>query len=235
MQTASDIYYHGPVIVFDLDDTLYSEYEHAVGAYRAVCSMSDLCHPKVRKVALEAMTGALERGENPFDSLEESLAAAGFPSLATVHRRLNVYRHFKPSALTLYPDAKDVLNRLRERNIRMAIVTDGRSFTQSAKIRALGIEDFFHPADILISGETGHDKSEPDNFTAIVHHYPEASRFVYIGDNPARDFDVPLSLGWETFCLRSRKNNIHPQTAEALAAIPETRLIDSLNDVADTL
>ncbi len=32
--------------------------------------------------------------------------------------------------------------------------------------------------------------------------YPNASQFIYIGDNPAKDFYWPRRLGWRTFGLR---------------------------------
>ena len=226
--TPSDIYYHGPVVVFDLDDTLFSEREHALSAYREVCRMPDLCHPAVSRVAFEAMTTALDEGRNPFDALANALEERGIATVATTERRLDVYRSHRPASLTLYPDARRALDLLRDAGVRCAVVTDGRSLTQRAKIEALGIADRFHPADIRISEETGHDKSDPDNFVDIVHHYPEASRFVYVGDNPAKDFDTPAMLGWDTYCLRAREGNIHPQPDTDLATT-----VDSLVDVTE--
>jgi|GEM_PF-2129001 len=228
--SVSDIYYHGPVVALDLDDTLYSEREHAVAAYRAVAAMPDIASPALSPRVVRVMAAALDRRENPFDALEEMLARDCIATLADTAQRVQVYRSCRPRRLTLYPDARKLLDALRDRGVRCAIVTDGRSATQRGKIRALGIEDRFHPGDILISGETGHDKTEPDNFTALVHHYPEASRFIYIGDNPAKDFDMPAMLGWDTYCLRSRPGNIHPQ-GECSNAV----MVESLTDILDCI
>ena len=226
----SDIYYHGPVVALDLDDTLYSEREHAVAAYRAVAAMPDIASPSLSQRVVQVMTDALDRRENPFDALEEMLERDCIATLADIVQRVQVYRGYRPRRLTLYPDARELLDALRDRGVRCALVTDGRSATQRGKIRALGIEDRFHPQDILISGETGHDKTEPDNFAAVVHHYPEASRFIYIGDNPAKDFAMPAMLGWDTYCLRSRPGNIHPQ-GECADAV----MIDSLTEILELI
>ena len=54
------------VAAFDLDDTLYPEYDFVVSGYRAV---AELLPQKDRKCALEAMSQAYAAGENPFDAL----------------------------------------------------------------------------------------------------------------------------------------------------------------------
>ena len=64
----------------------------------------------------------------------------------------------------------------------------------------------------------------------MVHHYPEASRFIYVGDNPAKDFVVPAMLGWDTYCLRSRPGNIHPQQE-----CPDAVMVDSLTGILDNI
>lgn len=226
----SDIHYHGPVVALDLDDTLYSEREHAVCAYRAVAAMPDIASPALSPRVIQVMTDALDRRENPFDALEQLLERDCIATLADTPQRVQVYRNCRPRCLSLYPDARKLLDALRDRGVRCALVTDGRSATQRGKICALGIEDRFHPQDILISGETGHDKTEPDNFAALVHHYPEASRFIYVGDNPAKDFVVPAMLGWDTYCLRSRPGNIHPQQE-----CPDAVMVDSLTGILDNI
>lgn len=214
MEVTADIHYHGPVVAFDLDDTLFSERQHAVQAYREIADMDG---PNQLPQAFNIMREALDEGRNPFNALDDAMYDRSIGSATGVADWLRTYRAFCPSWLPLYPDAEEVLDALQKANVRMALLTDGRSHTQRAKIQALGIESYFHPADILISEETGYDKTSAENFIALVHHYPEASRFIYIGDNPAKDFEMPSQLGWECYCLRAREGNIHPQPATANA------------------
>lgn len=215
--------YGGTVVVFDLDDTLFSEREWAVGAYRLVASQPQFSgHAE----AIERlMADALSCRENPFDRLEGYMSANGLSYPGYIPALVALYRSWQPEKLTLWPDALETLGELEHHGIPRALITDGRSITQRAKIRALGISGFFLPEDILISEETGARKTEPGNFAAVEKRYPRAACYIYVGDNPARDFTVPRSRGWECLCLRARMGNIHPQ---GQTDIP---LISSLNEL----
>lgn len=215
--------YGGTVVVFDLDDTLFPEREWAVGAYRLVASQSQFAG---HSAAIEKlMSYALTHRENPFDRLEAYMAANSLSYPGSIPALVALYRSWQPEKLTPWPDALEILCELESRGIPRALITDGRSLTQRAKLRALGVSGFFLPEDILISGETGARKTESGNFAAVENRYPCAARYMYIGDNPARDFTVPRSRGWECLCLRARKGNIHaqPQT--------DVPLISSLNEL----
>ncbi len=163
------------------------------------------------------MEQALARGENHYSALEGLLGSYGIaeekiretmPSLVASCRA-----HLPdPDIYSLRKDAAQLLESLRKKGIRMGLITDGRSVTQRRKIESLGLSEYFPPEMILISGETGSGKESPANFEHTVRLLPEASRFIYIGDNPAKDFLNPNLLGWETVCLLdSAGRNIHSQ------------------------
>lgn len=215
--------YGGTVVAFDLDDTLFSEREWAVGAYRLVASQPQFeGHAEAME---QLMSRALARRENPFDSLEVYIEANGLNYPGGIPALVSLYRSWQPEKLTLWPDAIEILGELERRGVPRVLITDGRSLTQRAKILALGIADFFLPEDIFISEETGACKTEPGNFAAVENRYPPPARYIYIGDNPVRDFTVPRSRGWECLCLRARKGNIHPQEQT------DVPLISSLNEL----
>lgn len=227
----SEITYHGPVIVFDLDDTLYSESEYVASGYRAV---ADAVHKKTGADAEDAfgtMMMAHDTGLNPFDVLLGYLESEGAASAITIQDCVEIYRTHAPR-INLRDGARRLLDRLRAKGIRAGLLTDGRSVTQRAKIKALGIEEYFHPDDIVISGETGHEKTDPDGFRHFVHRYPEAAGFYYIGDNPAKDFRHPNRMGWTTACLADDGRNIHPQDVPHPACDDACHTIGSLDEVA---
>ena len=86
-------------------------------------------------------------------------------------------------------------------------MTDGRSITQRLKLRALGLGDI--PA--YVSEEYGGaDKPDPTRFLAIVNDFP-ADHYVYVADNPGKDFFAPNDLGWLTIGVRHNGRGIHPQ------------------------
>lgn len=124
---------------------------------------------------------------------------------------LAVYRYHIPE-ISLPSDSKKILDHLKEAQVNMGMITDGRSQTQRAKIMALGL-DAYIPADkILISEEVGTDKHWPTAFELMMKRNSSESSFTYIGDNPEKDFYWPNKLGWKTIMLIDKDRvNIHPQ------------------------
>lgn len=194
------------LVAFDLDDTLYKEADFACSAYREIAALAEADFGLDPDGAFAAMAGALSRKENPFDALE-AFAGRALPVAEWVRR----YRIHRPT-IALSDGVGALLDRLKVQGCRLAVVTDGRSLTQRNKIEALGLSRWIDGDNILISEETGADKTLPDNFVALERRYP-GEQWVYVGDNPAKDFYHPNRRGWTTVCLADSGRNIHPQTA----------------------
>lgn len=204
-----DLHYHGPVVAIDLDDTLYPEAEYVNSAYRAIADAMQRRDEIDPASALKVMQRAFRIGVNPFDALLDA-----FPSISRkelfVPMCVEIYRYHTPH-LSLPDESRKFLENLRSKNIRMALVTDGRVTTQWAKIVALSLGEFFNPADIWISQERGIGKLSIEPWRYLTGRYPEASGFFAIGDNPAKDFLYPNMLGFTTICLKDPGGNVHPQ------------------------
>ena len=98
----------------------------------------------------------------------------------------------------------------------MGMITDGRIQTQRLKIHALGLDKYIPEQNILISEATGADKHFSLPFDIMMRRNPGESRFVYVGDNPEKDFLWPNRLGWLTVMLLDTDGrNIHPQRIPA--------------------
>ncbi len=226
MNGMHDLAYHGPVVILDLDDTLYPEVDFVRSGYQAVAESlfrRDGINPDE---TLRVMMDAFKSGNNPFDSLLEAFPGISYPD-SLIPMCVSIYRFHTPK-LELPRSSLDFLLALQRRGIRMALVTDGRAVTQMAKIRALGIEEFFSPHDILISEEQGIGKTDIHPWRTIAGHYPEASRFFIIGDNPAKDFFYPNMLGFTTICLSDKGTNIHSQTSSPSEAHKPQIILDTI-------
>ncbi len=221
-----------PVVTFDLDDTLYPERDFALSGYRAVVSALDL-PTELASVAFNAMAAALDARGNPFDALAAAVGAR-IGARDGIRRLVEIYRTHFPD-IRLPGPSLDILRWLRASGIATALVTDGRSLTQRNKIAALGLGRFFSPCSIFISEETGHQKPDPDSFRRIMELYGSHRHYIYVGDNPAKDFIAPNILGWTTVALSDRGSNIHRQPLVYGHPSSPDVVIESLSQVRSLL
>ena len=225
-----DLGYQNVVVVFDLDDTLFYEKDYVISAYRAIDRYMVDKHSIAQDFCYQTMIVAFEKKQNPFDALFHALSGT-YPEVnEDIATLLDIYRYHAPS-ISLSPQTSEFLQQLQSMKIRMGLVTDGRSKTQRNKIDALGIAKYFDAQDIIISEEIGKDKSSPDAFSHFVHRFPNAKGFIYVGDNPAKDFLWPNLLGWKSICLKDKGDNIHPQTEQDDKDSMPSIVVDNLSDV----
>ena len=199
------------VIAFDLDDTLFKEIDFVRSAYREIARIH----------GAHLLPGMLNAA-----SPREAFDSTGRP----IEELLEIYRYHKPT-IRLPWQSLYTLASLKNTGHELAIITDGRSLTQRNKIEALGLGRFVAPEMILISGEIGAEKLSGEPFRILMERRPE-ERFVYVGDNPAKDFEAANKLGWETIALNNNGENIHPQNFESvpLPMRPHLR-VDSLTEM----
>ena len=186
------------LIGLDLDDTLYKECEYVASGRRAVAAAVPCLEADALKVMAE--------GEDAFDALADFLRSRGVQDWP-VSRMVDVYRNHTP---VLKPDPRLIatLQQLRQAGHKVVIITDGNFTRQRAKIRALGLEKAVDA--VYVSEQVGGDKITGRGFEAAVADFPDQRR-IYIGDNPAKDFDFPRRNGWYTVMLADTQGvNIHP-------------------------
>jgi len=182
------------IFVFDLDDTLYSERNFEKSGIEFVYHNLSIKH-----ISLETI---LNNRENWIEQIID-----GSNNQITLQIVLDIYRNHFPS-IQLYNDAKVFLEKLLSQGIEMSLITDGRSITQRNKLRALGIESFFK--NIVISEEVNSEKPSEYNFRMVMYN-KIAENYIYIADNPKKDFITPNKLGWTSICLLDRGHNVHEQ------------------------
>jgi putative hydrolase of the HAD superfamily len=186
------------VVVFDLDDTLYKEMDYLKSAYREIAG---LVYPVLKADYEDAdavyhwMMENYQQGRNVFDELLRYPVPYDKPEL------LQIYREHKPT-IALSEKTVEVLEALKKEGYVLGLITDGRFLTQRNKIEALGLDKYIEPSMILISEETGFCKPSLESYQYVMGLYPGTS-YVYVGDNPKKDFYAPNQLGWMTICLKN--------------------------------
>lgn len=176
------------VVIFDLDDTLYSEKDYVKSGYADIA-----CHYKTIASMEDKLWNAFENNEQAINYV---LKQEGLFSYEAVNHCLEIYRNHFPR-ISLYPDAKDLLVFLKEHKIRLGMITDGRPEGQRAKIKALKIEQYFDK--LIITDELGGAEFRKPNPIAFekMHAFFNIpyEAMVYVGDNTKKDFIAPKSLG----------------------------------------
>ena len=181
-------------VIFDLDDTLYSEKDYVRSGYREVAALL----PEI-KDAQEKLWKAFEEGRPAIDYVLQQAGLA-----ARKEQCLRAYRMQNPQ-IGLYDGAKEMLATLKNRGIKIGIVTDGRPEGQRAKLRALGLYDLVD--SILITDELGGTQFRKPNDIAFRimqgRFCVPYGEMVYVGDNPQKDFQAPRALGMRWIYFRN--------------------------------
>ena len=193
-------------VVFDLDDTLIAESDYQISGINAVEQhLEELLQKQVKGFLLAAHSrGVSDLWGFACDLLKLPPAVA--------QSLLWVYRLHTPK-ISLQPGVFSLLNSLSKKNIPFVILSDGRSSTQRLKIQAVDLQHI----PCYISEEWGSSKPDLLRFQVIEEHWPDR-HYVYVGDNPAKDFFAPVQLGWLTLGAAWTPDPVHPQDPGQLHA-----------------
>lgn len=222
-----------PVLVFDLDDTLYPERQFALSGFAAAGRWAE-AELGIAGLAAD-MTRLLDDGH--LGALFAMALAARLPDHTPEHVAglLAAYRDHEP-ALTLFEDADWALRQLAgERSL--GLITDGTHSVQAKKVSALGIAGHFR--EIVYTNALGgraFHKPHPRSYEMIEQALGGGeSRLVYIGDNPAKDFVVPNARGWTSIMVvRPGHARIHAGAEVAPGGAPQ-HTIASLTELPEVL
>lgn len=178
-------------VIFDLDDTLYSEKQYVRSGYQKIAENLG------RKDANEKLWSYFEEGKPAIDAY---LAEIG--GLEKKAECLKIYREQMPS-ITLYEGVTELIEKLKNRGIKVGIITDGRPEGQRNKIEALGLNALVD--DIIITDELGgvQFRKPCDIAFRIMQTRWKLpyEQIIYVGDNPNKDFQACRQLGmrWRYF------------------------------------
>ena len=204
-------------IIFDLDDTLYSEKEYVKSGYNAVAKY--LGNPTYA----DLLWKYFEASEPAIDKL---LVQIGNESQK--EQVLNVYRSHMPT-IKVSENVIETINTLRNRGIKIGLITDGRPIGQRNKIKALKIENLFD--DIIITDELGGDQfRKPNDISFRIMQCRWKIPFediVYVGDNFEKDFMAPKQLGMQWIWINNNQGiyRAHGECENMVSSVNEINLL----------
>lgn len=186
-------------VVFDLDDTLYSEKEYIRSGFKAV---SNYLHGDFS----DTLWHYFQIGKLPIDELLRDLNLE-----KEKHACMKVYREHMP-VIHLYEGVHELIERLKASGVYVGIITDGRPEGQHKKLAALGLTELIGEENIIITDELGgiqFRKPCDIAFRIMMTKWQmQASEMIYIGDNLSKDFQAPRQLGFRTLWFQN-KDGIH--------------------------
>jgi len=219
-------------VIFDLDDTLYPERSFAHAGFEEAGLWAEKewgvkgLGQDMRRMFDEGYLGKLF----PM-ALKARIPDATPEQVAALH---HAYRSARP-LLELFPDGQWALDHYGSKG-PIGLITDGTLVMQQSKVAGLRIADRF--AEIVYTDALGDAraffKPHPMSYEVIRDKLGRSGdRFVYIGDNPAKDFVSPNAMGWTSIQV-VRSGGIHEGKAVADGGAAQHQ-IPSLRDLPGIL
>jgi putative hydrolase of the HAD superfamily len=201
--------------VFDLDDTLYPETQYCQSGFKAVAAELAKDRLADNQQLYERFLHHFNAGNRKkiFNDVLDEFSAQYDKNY--IKKLVDLYRNHLPD-INLPVESRNILDSLKGR-VKLGLLTDGYMPAQKLKVKSLGIEDYF---DIIVYTELlGREFWKPScaGFEAIMakDHF-EPDQYLYIADNPAKDFVAPNKLGWRSVWLRSGKGVHGTEPADQL-------------------
>lgn len=213
-------------VCFDLDDTLCGYWDASKAAIRKAFEMHT---PDA--VSVDEMVAAwarafrdfsrhvkrsdwygtyLQRGEPTRTELMRlALLEVGFDDVDRAKRMSQIYAQERNERLRLFPDAREVLDTLKQR-FPLGLITNGPADIQRQEIQTLGLVNDF--ALVLIEGELGFGKPEHQVFEKAEHFFDlKPEELLFIGNSYAHDIRPALERGWRAIWVR-RHSDVPPSS-----------------------
>lgn len=203
-------------VIFDLDDTLYSEMEYVKSGYKAVSEYLGGGYE-------EMLWSYFEAGKPAIDEVLRELGREAEKDTA-----LEIYRSHKPE-IHLYNGVAEMIDELKSRGIKVGVITDGRPEGQRNKLEALGLE----VDDLIITDEFGgvqFRKPCDIAFRIMITRWRlNPVDVVYVGDNIAKDFQACRQLGIKSVWFKNVDGLYYSQEFVGLGTSEISKITDLYN------
>lgn len=192
------------VVGFDLDGTIYDEFEFIAQAYISIAEIISYKLNMEKSCIYERLCMEWLRYGSSFNIFQKVIGeelSNQNPQL--IKECIRSYRktNFK---LKLSVRAEIILETLVKTGCELFIVTDGDRELQRKKIDALGLMRWFTPNNIAISGDYGRDVQKPSTYmaTKISALKTPKKKVMFLGDRYV-DWQFANNCGFEFYKIKN--------------------------------
>ena len=122
-----------------------------------------------------------------------------------------------------------MLLELKNKGIKLGIITNGKSETQRSKIRLLEFEDIFD--EIIVSEEVGAEKPSTKPFEVMSERLEIApENLIYVGDFPVNDIEASRTAGYIPVWVMTLKLWLFPEIEVPEFCIKDVSLVPEVID-----
>jgi putative hydrolase of the HAD superfamily len=213
-------------ILFDLDDTLISFDGVSRGAWEDSCQefVSERPRAYTREALLDSVYAASrwywgdparhKTGRENLPAARREVVSLALSKLEETDPRAgdalaDRYTLLQDARIHLFPDTLPTLDALKAAGVRLALITNGSSIGQRAKLTRFGLTDSFE--FILIDQELGFGKPDVRVYEHALSLLGLEARDVWmVGDNPVWDIWPPMTIGITAVWHDWRKKGLEP-------------------------
>ncbi len=215
-------------VIFDLDNTLVNFVEAKLIACEEVIDHLDTGDPK--ELFYQFLNGD-HHIEDP-QNIKDYLESKNKYDHEAYERCSDIYRSTKLENIKLYSGVKQVLGEIREKGLKIGLVTDAESADAMDRLKKVDLIDSFDT--IVTFDDTGKKKPNKEPFIYCLDQMElKPEEVVLVGDSLDRDIDPGKKIGMITVHAGyGDENYMEKREVEAAHSIEEIdELIDILNEI----
>lgn len=203
-----------PVLVFDLDDTLYSKEQvfldtlkHCFPGFQGNSSAYIVYQEKSEEAFELFSNGKITLEQNHLMRVQHTLESLGLDASPASVKNFKTSYQYTMDHIKLSKGWQTFFNSVKDQ-VHLVLLTNGPTSHQSKKVNSLKLSRWFHPSAIYISEETGLVKPNKEAFENVQKAFPKTptNLFWMIGDDTLNDIFGAKQVSWNTIHLKFDEN-----------------------------
>lgn len=228
------------VFLFDIDDTVYDQFETFLITINNYIELNYLSARKLyvdfRKYSdllfLDSESGVISKKEMQLKRLELALEANWIDSSQLNLFEIQELYEKNQKKIKLDNAIKKTLEYCNKENLAIGIITNGPESHQREKMDKLEIDKYFNENQIFISGSVGCMKPDTEIFDLATKSFDNTRpEFYMIGDSYTNDIEGAIAAGIKTIWLNKYDKEVNNKADYTVKSTNELyRLVKDINE-----